>query len=143
MKEFIEDQSNLTKSEIQMMGMIGSVIPEEMTWAYEAVRRSCIYNMMIFFGGLGRYAESKYHTQEDAVKLMNECYMRFCIYSIEKLGRDPIALGYQKLTLNHIRLMQEGWGVVLKYYDPMPEGVLTIEQHGRDAPIVTTPKEVT
>lgn len=111
----------MEKQDFINMGIALENIPKEMYWAYEAVRRSGLYDMACFHPSLGRYAE---RNVDEVLQLMDEVYIKFCAYTNADISKPE----YKHITTAHVRFMQHIYGQLLEYYDPMPEGVVNIKK---------------
>lgn len=112
------------KEQFQKMAMALS-IPKEMYWAYESVRQSGIYNMCCTLPGVGRYAENNYNEMK---QLMDDVYIRYCVYSQVDLDDPENQKIYKHITLDHIRLIQHCYSELTDAYGMPPEGVVNIKR---------------
>ena len=102
--------------------MYMSAIPKEMFWAYEAVRRSGIWNMMCVDPMLGRYQVGS--DPDEMIKVMDDAYLRFVIYTNADISQSE----YVHITRDHIRLIQHLYGDLYEAYGKdYPEGVVNIK----------------
>ena len=109
--------------EMRALGAIVKYIPQEMYWAYEAVRRSGLYNMFCFHPLMNRYSCSDSNPDE-CLKVMDEIYVKFCAYNNVDISQPQ----YVHMTKDHVKLIQGIYGRLQEYYDPMPEGVVEIKK---------------
>jgi len=101
--------------------MMLNSIPREMFWAYEAVRRSGIWNMLCFDPLFCRYCIDS--NPKEAFEAMERAYYKF----IEYTEVDFEALEYKKLSKDHIKIMQQMYGDLADaYLKDYPEGVVNI-----------------
>lgn len=111
----LEDIDTLKK--LMMMNMIS----KEMFWAYEAVRRSGIWNMLCVNPMLGRYQVGS--DPDEMIKVMDDAYLRFVIYTNADIEQDK----YKHITKDHVRLIQELYTDLYKEYGKdYPEGIVNI-----------------
>lgn len=100
--------------------MMMNMIPKEMFWAYEAVRRSGIWNMLCF------HHIGMYYNHSDADECLNAMTLAYYKF-IEYTNIDFESKGYQKLSKNHVRLIQELYTDLYKEYGKdYPEGIVNI-----------------
>lgn len=100
--------------------MMMAAIPKEMFWAYEAVRRSGIWNMMcIHF--VGRYYN--HSDSDEMMEAMTQAYYKFIVYT----GVDFKKEEYKQLTKDHAKLIQHLYSDLDEAYGrSYPEGVVNI-----------------
>ena len=102
--------------------MYMSAIPKEMFWAYEAVRRSGIWNMMCVDPMLGRYQVGS--DPDEMIKAMDDAYLRFVIYTNADISQSE----YVHITKDHIILIQQLYKDLYEAYGKdYPEGVVNIK----------------
>ena len=102
--------------------MYMSAIPKEMFWAYEAVRRSGIWNMMCVDPMLGRYQVGS--DPDEMIKVMDDAYLRFVIYTNADISQSE----YVHITRDHIILIQQLYKDLYEAYGKdYPEGVVNIK----------------
>lgn len=109
------------KLELIKQGVVLDNIPEEMYWAYETVRQSGIYNMLIFHPIMGRYAESN---KDEALKVMDDIYVKYCAYTNANIEESK----YVHMTVDHVRAIQECYSLCKDYFKPVPEGVINLKR---------------
>lgn len=105
--------------------MIMSVIPKEMFWAYESVRQSGLYNMCCTIPGVGRYAETSF---TEMLKLMDDVYIRYCVYTDVDLDDSKNKEIYKHVTLDRVRLIQNFYSELLKEHGMPPKDVVDIKK---------------
>lgn len=102
--------------------MMMAAIPKEMFWAYEAVRRSGIWNMMCVDPMLGRYQVGS--DPDEMIKVMDDAYLRFVIYTNADISQSE----YVHITRDHIILIQQLYKDLYEAYGKdYPEGVVNIK----------------
>ena len=109
--------------EMRALGAIVKYIPQEMYWAYEAVRRTGLYNMFCFHPLMNRYSCGDSNPDE-CLKVMDEVYIKFCAYNNVDISQPQ----YIHMTKDHVKLIQGIYARLQKYYNPMPEGVVEIKK---------------
>lgn len=103
--------------------MMLNSIPKEMFWAYEAVRRSGIWNMICVHPMLGRYQTGS--DPDEMIKVMDDAYLRFVIYTNADIEQDK----YKHITKDHVRLIQKLYDDLYKLYGKdYPEEVVNIKR---------------
>jgi len=105
--------------------MIMSRIPKEMFWAYESVRQSGLYNMCCIIPAVGRYAETSFN---EMLKLMDDVYIRYCVYNEVDLDDANNKDIYKHVTLYHARLIQELYSDLLELHGMPPKDVVKIKK---------------
>lgn len=101
--------------------MYMSAIPKEMFWAYEAVRRSGIWNMMCVHP-IGRYQVGS--DPDEMIKVMDDAYLRFVVYTNADISQSE----YVHITRDHIILIQQLYKDLYEAYGKdYPEGVVNIK----------------
>lgn len=106
---------------MRKLAIIVDCIPVEMYWAYEAVRQSGIWNMFCLNPVFARYTNDS-QSGNEVVKTMDEIYIRFCCYTNADISQP----GYNHMTKDHARLIQELYDVLQEVYDEMPKDVVNI-----------------
>ena len=109
--------------EMRALGAIAKYIPQEMYWAYEAVRQSGLYNMFCFHPLMNRYSCSDSNPDE-CLKVMDDVYVKFCAYNDVDISQPQ----YVHMTKDHVKLIQGIYVHLQRYYSPMPEGVVEIKK---------------
>lgn len=98
-----------------------SAIPKEMFWAYEAVRRSGIWNMFIVHPMFGRYHNGE---TKEMIQTMDQAYIKFVVYTNADISQSE----YTHVTIDHVRLIQHLYKMLSKAYGKeYPEGVVNIK----------------
>lgn len=101
-------------------------IPKEMFWAYESVRQSGLYNMCCTIPGVGRYAETSF---TEMLKLMDDVYIRYCVYTEVDLDDPKNKVIYKHITLDYVRLIQNLYSELLKEHGMPPKNVVNIKKN--------------
>ena len=100
--------------------MMMSAIPKEMFWAYMAVQRSGIWNMMCVHP-IGRYYNDS--DPDEMLEAMTKAYYKFIIYTGVDFEKDE----YKHLSKDHVRLIQHLYSDLYEAYGrSYPEGVVNI-----------------
>lgn len=107
--------------DMRALALLLEYIPIEMYWAYEAVRRSGLYNMLCFHPIGNRYHISD---PKEVLNVIDTAYVKFCAYN----NADISDKKYVHVTRNHIAILQEYYDLLLTYFEPMPEGVVNINK---------------
>lgn len=101
--------------------MMMNMIPKEMFWAYEAVRRSGIWNMICVHPMLGRYQVGS--DPDEMIKVMDDAYLRFVIHTNADIEQDK----YKHITKDHVRLIQKFYTDLYEEYGKdYSEGIVNI-----------------
>lgn len=109
-------------TDVKKMALIAAAIPVEMYWAYEAVRRSSHWNMMVFNPMFGRYHNGTDH--RECLKVMDDCYIKFCIHNNADISQSE----YKHIMVEHVLLIQELYNDLQNLYPEMPEDIVNIKR---------------
>lgn len=114
----------MKNDKLTRLAVIAEYIPKEMFWAYESVRQSGLWNMMMFHK-MGRM----YQTEADpkqVLEIMDDVYIRYVARNNVDLD-DPKNKMYTHMQKEHVQFIQEAYGELYEFYG-LPDKIIEIKQ---------------